>query len=112
VQKRIDEIRQMFATMEEVKEDRPVVAGDFVVIDFEGSLNGEKYKELKADQYFLEIGSQRFVPGFEDQVAGMKNGETKEITVTFPADYHESKFAGQDVVFKVTVKKHKRKEIT
>ncbi|HNZ65607.1 MAG TPA: trigger factor [Smithella sp.] len=111
VQKRIDEIRQMFATMEEVKEDRPVVAGDFVVIDFEGSLNGEKYKELKADQYFLEIGSQRFVPGFEDQVAGMKNGETKEITVTFPADYHESKFAGQDVVFKVTVKNIREKKL-
>jgi len=111
VQKRIDEVRQMFATMEEVKEDRPVVAGDFVVIDFEGSLNGEKYKELKADQYFLEIGSQRFVPGFEDQVAGMKNGETKEITVTFPADYHESKFAGQDVVFKVTVKNIREKKL-
>ena len=111
VQKRIDEIRQMFATMEEVKEDRPVVTGDFVVIDFEGSLNGEKYKELKADQYFLEIGSQRFVPGFEDQVAGMKNGETKEITVTFPADYHESKFAGQDVVFKVTVKNIREKKL-
>ena len=111
VQKRIDEIRQMFATMEEVKDDRSVVPGDFVVIDFEGSLHGEKYKELKAEQYFLEIGSQRFVPGFEDQVAGMKNGETKDITVTFPADYHESKFAGQEVVFHVTVKNIREKKL-
>jgi len=93
VRKRIDEIRHMFATMEEVKEDRESVQGDFVVMDFEGTLNGEAYKELKAENYFLEIGSGRFVPGFEEQLIGIKKEGKKEIKVTFPADYHESKFA-------------------
>lgn len=110
VQKRIDEIRQMFATMEEVTDDRPPAdKGDFVVMDFEGTLNGEKYKELKADDYFLEIGSQKFVPGFEDQLIGMKKGEARDIHVSFPTDYHESRFAGQEVVFHVTVKSIREK---
>jgi len=111
IKKRIDEIRQMFATMEEVKEDRAVVKGDFVVIDFEGSLNGESYKELKAENHFLEIGSEKFVPGFEEQLIGAKKEEKKEITVTFPADYHESKFAGQEVVFNVFVKSIRAKKL-
>jgi len=111
VQKRIDEIRHMFATMEEVKEDRAAVMGDFVVIDFEGTLNGEAYKELKAENYFLEIGSGKFVPGFEEQLIGIKKEDKKEIRVTFPADYHESKFAGQEVVFNVTVKNIREKKL-
>lgn len=111
VQKRIDEIRHMFATMEEVKEDRVTVKGDFVVIDFEGTLNGEAYEELKAENHFLEIGSGRFVPGFEEQLIGIKKEEKKEIKVTFPTDYHESKFAGQEVVFNVSVKNIKEKKL-
>jgi len=111
VQKRIDEIRQMFATMEEVTEDRPADNGDFVVMDFEGTLNGEKYKELKADDYFLEIGSRKFVPGFEDQLIGMKKGDVKDIHVSFPTDYHESRFAGQEVLFRVTVKSIREKKL-
>jgi len=111
VEIRMNEIRQMFATMEEVKDDRPVVNGDFVVIDFTGSLNGESYKELKAEDYLLEIGSQRFVPGFEEQLTGVKNGETKEIKVTFPEDYHEKKFAGKEIIFNVKVKGIKEKKL-
>ena len=111
VEKRINEIREMFATMEEVKDDRPVVNADFVVIDFAGSLNGELYKELKTEDYLLEIGSQRFVPGFEEQLIGMKNGEIKEIKVNFPADYHENKFAGKEIIFNVTLKGIKEKKL-
>ena len=111
VKKRIDEIRQMFATMEEVKEDRAAVKGDFVVIDFHGSLNGESCKELKAENYFLEIGSEKFVPGFEEQLIGVKKDEKREIKVIFPVDYHESKFAGQEVVFDVTVKSMREKKL-
>jgi trigger factor len=111
VEKRLNEIRQMFATMEEVKDDRPVVNGDFVSIDFAGSLNGESYKELKAEGYLLEIGSQRFVPGFEEQLIGTKNGETKDINVTFPEDYHENKFAGKEIIFNITVKGIKEKKL-
>ncbi|MCX5848423.1 MAG: trigger factor [Deltaproteobacteria bacterium] len=111
VEKRVNEIRQMFATMEEVKDDRPAINGDFVTIDFAGSLNGELFKDLKADDYFLEIGSQRFIPGFEEQLIGMKNGETKSIKVVFPEDYQENKFAGKEVIFNVTVKNIKEKKL-
>ncbi|GAB6269490.1 MAG: trigger factor [Smithella sp.] len=111
IKKRIDEIRQMFATMEEVKEDRAAVHGDFVVIDFEGSLNGESFNELKAESHFLEIGSGKFVPGFEEQLIGAKKEEKREIKVTFPADYHESKLAGQEVVFNVFVKSIRAKKL-
>ncbi len=111
VKKRIDEVRQMFATMEEVVDDRPAVKGDYVVIDFAGTLNGESYKELKAEDYFLELGSEKFVPGFEEQLIGIKKGETKEIKVTFPSDYHEGKFAGQEVIFNVTVKSIREKKL-
>jgi len=111
VQKRIDEIRQMFATMEEVTSDRSAIEGDFVVIDFAGSLEGQKHDKLKAEDYFLEIGSKKFVPGFEEQIVGMKKGETKEIKVTFPSDYHENTFAGKDVVFDVSVKGLREKKL-
>ena len=111
VEKRVNEIREMFATMEEVKDDRSVVNADFVEIDFAGSLNGELYKELKAEGYLLEIGSQRFVPGFEEQLIGMKKGEIKDIKVNFPADYHEDKFAGKEVIFNVTLKGIKGKKL-
>jgi trigger factor len=111
MEKRLDEIRQMFATMEEIKDDRPAVKGDFVVIDFAGSLNGELSKELKADDYYLEIGSQKFVPGFEEQLIGMKNEETKSINVVFPVNYHEKKFAGKEIIFNVTLKNIKEKKL-
>ncbi len=111
MEKRLDEIRQMFATMEEIKDDRPAVKGDFVMIDFAGSLNGELSKELKADDYYLEIGSQKFVPGFEEQLIGMKIEETKSINVVFPVNYHEKKFAGKEIIFNVTLKNIKEKKL-
>lgn len=111
VQKRIDEIRQMFATIEEVVEDRPAAEGDFVVMDFTGSMEGQSYDELKAQDHFLEIGSKKFVPGFEEQLVGMKKGETRDIQVKFPDDYHESKFASKDVTFTVTVKSVREKKL-
>ena len=111
MEKRINEIRQMFATMEEVVEERPVQKGDFVVIDFAGTFNGESPQELKSDNYFLEIGSQRFIPGFEEQLIGLKKEETKTIKVVFPEDYHEKKFAGKEVAFEVTIKSLKEKKL-
>ena len=111
VEKRINEIRQMFATMEEIQDDRSVINGDFVTMDFDGSLDGESYKELNAQDYMLEIGSQRFVPGFEEQLIGVKKGIANEIKVTFPSDYHESRFAGKEIIFNVTVKNIKEKKL-
>jgi trigger factor len=111
LENRLTEIRQMYATMEEVKEERPVINGDFVTIDFVGSLNGESPDELKAENYFLELGSQRFIPGFEDQIVGMKNGEKKLINVIFPEDYQEKKFAGKEVSFAIEIKNIKEKKL-
>jgi trigger factor len=111
LENRLMQIRQMFATMEEVNEDRPLAKDDFVTIDFVGSLNGESPKELKAENYFLEIGSQRFIPGFEEQLVGIKKGETKLINITFPEEYHEKKFAGKEVTFSVAVKNIKEKKL-
>jgi trigger factor len=111
MEKRISELKQMFATMEEVKDDRPAVKGDFVVMDFAGNLNGESLQELKADNYFLEIGSQRFIPGFEEQLIGMKKGEENAIKVVFPKDYHEKKFADKEITFAVTIKNIKEKKL-
>ncbi len=111
VSRRIDEIRQMFATMEEVTDDRAVINGDYVVMDFAGTLDGEAYKEMQAEDHFLEIGSGKFVPGFEEQLIGVKKGEAKEIKVTFPADYHESRFAGKEVIFNVSIKSIREKKL-
>jgi len=111
LEERLLQIRQMFATMEEIKEQRPATNGDFVMIDFIGSFNGETPKELKAENYLLELGSKRFVPGFEDQIVGMKNEESKEINVTFPEDYQEEKFAGKEVTFSVILKSIKEKKL-
>ena len=108
---RLNQIKQMFATMEEVQADRAVVTGDFVTIDFEGSVDGESLKEMKADNYLLEVGSKRFIPGFEEQLVGMKKAATGEIKVTFPEDYQEKKFAGKEAVFKVEIKNIKEKKL-
>ncbi|MGD0022684.1 MAG: trigger factor [Smithellaceae bacterium] len=109
--KRINELKQMFATMEEVKDNRPAVKGDFVIMDFAGNLDGESPKELKADNYFLEIGSQRFIPGFEEQLIGMRKEEEKSIKVVFPKDYRDKKFADKEVTFDVTIKNIKEKKL-
>lgn len=109
--KRLQEIRKMFATMKDVAEDRAAVMGDFVTIDFAGTLDGESLPELKSDNYLLELGSKRFIPGYEEQIVGMKKGETKDVNVTFPEDYHEKKMAGKDVTFVVTLKGLKEQDL-
>lgn len=108
---RLQEIRKMFATMQDITENRQAVMGDFVTMDFMGTLDGEALPELKADDYLLELGSKRFIPGFEEQLVGMKANETKEINLTFPADYHEKKMAGKEVKFTVTVKGLKEQKL-
>ena len=111
VQGKLDEIRQMFATMEDLQEDRALVTGDFATIDFEGFLDGKTRNELKAENYLLELGSGSFVPGFEDQLVGVKKGETKTVKVTFPETYHATDLAGKDVEFIVTVKAIRTKKL-
>jgi len=108
---RMQEIRQMFATMEEVSEDRGIIAGDFVTLDFTGTLDGKPLKELKSENHLLEIGSKSFVPGFEDQVIGMKKGDTRSFAVQFPENYHAAHLAGKGVEFAVVIKGIRIKKI-
>ena len=101
---RLQEIRQMFATMEDLNEDRGVVEGDFVAIDFTGKLAGESLKELTAENHLLEIGSKTFVPGFEDHLIGIRKGESKTFVVKFPEPYVAAHLAGKEVEFTVAVR--------
>lgn len=81
-------------------DDREAQMGDTANIDFDGYLNGERFDGGKAEGYSLELGSKSFVPGFEEQIVGMKVGEEKDLPITFPENYHED-LAGKEVVFKV-----------
>ena len=94
-----------------VVEEGTVESGDTAVIDFEGFLGEEAFEGGKGENYSLEIGSNSFIPGFEDQLIGMKPGEEKTITVTFPEDYHAENLKGQEATFKVKVNELKRKEL-
>lgn len=78
--------------------------GDVVKIDFEGSMNGEVFDGGSANDAMLEIGSKTFIDGFEEQLVGMKTGEEKTITVTFPKEYYEE-LAGKEAQFKVKLHK-------
>lgn len=99
VEREIDKQRKQNARQISV-DDRAAQMGDVVNIDFDGFLDGERFDGGKAEGYSLELGSNSFVPGFEDQVAGMQIGEEKDLNITFPVDYAEN-LAGKDVVFKV-----------
>jgi len=92
-------------------EDAPVESKDIAVIDFEGFVDGVAFEGGKAEKHELEIGSNTFIPGFEDQVIGMKIGEEKDINVTFPEEYFSKDLAGKDAVFKVKLHEIKRKEL-
>lgn len=92
------------------KEKGKVEKGNVAVIDFEGFKDGKAFEGGKGENYSLEIGSNTFIPGFEDQLIGMKTGEEKDINVTFPEDYGEKSLAGAPVVFKVKVNEIKEKQ--
>ena len=92
-------------------EDRAVEKGDITTIDFEGSIDGVQFEGGKAENHELEIGSNTFIPGFEDQIIGMKLEEEKDIKVKFPEDYFSKDLAGKDAVFKVTLHEIKKKEL-
>ena len=110
---KLGEYKGLTAEKEEIKVssvDRKAKKGDIAVIDFEGFDNGEAFEGGKGENYELELGSGSFVPGFEDQVIGMKAGEEKDLDITFPEDYHKD-LAGKKVVFHVKAKEIKCKEL-
>ena len=91
--------------------DRAAEMGDTTVIDFEGSVDGNKFEGGAAKNHELVLGSNTFIPGFEEQVAGMKIDEVKDINVKFPEEYFSKDLAGKDAVFKVTLHEIKKKEM-
>lgn len=93
-----------------IKEDGSVETNDLVTIDYEGFLGSKAFEGGKGENYPLQIGSGTFIPGFEEQLIGMKREEEREIKVTFPEDYHEASLKGQEATFKVKVHEIKTKE--
>lgn len=94
-----------------IKEDGVVENGDTVNIDFSGSVDGEEFEGGQAEGYDLEIGSGSFIPGFEEQLEGMKVDEEKDVVVTFPEEYHAEELAGKEATFKTKVNEIKFKEV-
>lgn len=94
-----------------VVEDGAIENGDTAVFDFEGFVDGEAFEGGQAENYSLEIGSGQFIPGFEEQMVGLKAGEEKDIEVSFPEEYHAENLAGKPATFKVKLHDIKRKEL-
>lgn len=92
-----------------VLEEGQAANGDVVVLDFEGFVDGEAFEGGKAEKYSLELGSNSFIPGFEEQLVGLGKGEEKEVNVSFPENYHSEDLKGKAAVFKVKIHDIKRK---
>jgi trigger factor len=103
----VDRIREGFARLEPV--ERAAEAGDSVLIDFEGFVDGKAFQGGKEDDYLLPLGSGRLIDDFEDQLVGARPGDEVDVEVTFPDSYQEPKLAGEDAVFKVKVKEVREK---
>ena len=105
---RLEEMRLGNAKLEATDREE-AQSGDTVIIDFEGFINGVPFENGAAENHSLDLGSNTFIPGFEEKLVGMKLGEEGEIEVTFPLDYGKKELAGQDATFKVKIKEIKEK---
>ena len=103
IDEKLSEIASQQSPFEKIKRKRMVRDGDMTVIDFEGFVDGVAFDGGKAEKFNLKIGSNQFIPGFEEQIIGMKYEEEKTVTVTFPADYQSADLAGKEAEFKVTL---------
>ena len=110
VQKELETLQNRQAELV-VKEEGTAENGDTVIIDFEGFVDGEAFEGGKAENHSLELGSGSFIPGFEEQLVGVAAGESKDVEVSFPEEYHAAELAGKPAVFKVTVHEIKGKEL-
>lgn len=110
VDKEVEKVRERNSRMITV-EDRAAQLQDTAVIDFEGFVDGKEFEGGKGENFSLSLGSGQFIPGFEDQVVGHHTGDTFDVTVTFPEDYHAEDLKGKEAVFKVTVHEIKAKEL-
>jgi len=111
VDEQIERIRENMAPLVEVAEEAAAEPGHTLNIDFVGRVDGEVFEGGTGEDLVVELGSGRLVPGFEEQLAGMKAGEQAEVRVTFPEDYGEVSLAGKDAVFDVTVRSIRAKQV-
>ena len=102
IQNEIERVRERNGRIIDV-EDRPAEMNDMVVIDFDGTVDGKSFDGGKAEGYHLTLGSGSFIPGFEEQIVGKNIGDSFDVNVTFPADYHAEDLKGKDAVFHVTL---------
>jgi trigger factor len=105
----LEHLRERFARVETV--DRPVAEGDMTIVDFLGKVDGEPFAGGEARDYMLEIGGGRLIEGFEEQLVGAKAGESREVEIDFPDDYHSEDLRGKHAVFDVTIKDVRQKEL-
>ncbi|MDY5653826.1 MAG: trigger factor [Erysipelotrichaceae bacterium] len=108
VEAELDKLKEQKAELE-IKEEGELENGDISVIDYEGFKDGVPFEGGKGENFELTIGSGQFIPGFEEQLIGMKTEEEKEINVTFPENYHVEELKGQPVIFKVKLHEIKKK---
>ncbi|MBK1697658.1 trigger factor [Rhodovibrio salinarum] len=110
----VDEALERLASQQKeskaVEEPRPAGKGDILVVDFSGEVDGEKHPGMEAEDHHLELGSNRFVEGFEDQLIGVQPGEEKTVEVTFPDEYMNSQLSGKTAQFQVKVKELREAE--
>jgi trigger factor len=109
IEREIDGLRERLARLETV--ERPASSGDFVVVDYLGSIAGEPFKGGEGRDQLVELGSGNLIPGFEEGLQGAEAGETRTIELTFPDDYSAEELAGNDASFQITVKEVKHKQL-
>ena len=111
VEEQVQGLRSRHAKMVEAEEGAVIEKGDFAIIDFAGTADGEPFSGGEGKGYPLEVGSNSFIPGFEDQLVGLKKGDSTDVDVTFPEEYFVKELAGKQAIFKVNVQDVKRKEL-
>ncbi len=111
IDKAVNELRNRHAKMVAAPDDAVIEKGDFAVIDFAGTVDGEPFSGGEGKGYPLEVGSGSFIPGFEDQLIGLKKGDDSDVDVTFPETYFVKELAGKEAVFKVNIQQVKHKEL-
>ena len=111
VEVQVQDLRNRQAKMVIAPEGAVIEKGDFAIIDFAGTIDGEPFSGGEGKGYPLEVGSNSFIPGFEDQLVGLSKGDSTDVDVTFPEDYFVKDLAGKQAIFKVNVQDVKRKEL-
>lgn len=111
VEEQMNDLRNRNAKMVVAEEGHVIEKGDFAIIDFAGTVDGEPFSGGEGKGYPLEVGSNSFIPGFEDQLVGLSKGDSTDVEVTFPEEYFVKELAGKEAVFKVNIQDVKIKEL-